>query len=403
MIVGEVGMQYRDRMGRRAVWRWVQDVAVAALVGLMGMLEIWVPFESVQGNPAPVHGSIAVVCCAILLAFRRARPILLLCVPLVWVALGVSLGGDIPVLFFGQLVPFVVVLYSAARHATPRIALIVCGTTLATVVATDLTVPELQGPEELIFHWTVLLLAAAIGWGLRTSERRAVDAAVRAGQAEALAREQALQAVADERARIARELHDILGHSVSVMVVQAGAAQAASDDPAFVSRALEAIRTTGAQALDEVRRVVELLRTDDESMLAPQPGLGELSALLEQARTDGLRVEFEQHGAPLRLGPGQELALYRVVQEALTNVRKHAAATQVRVLLDAQPEHIAVTITDDGRTHPADVDGGHGLVGMRERVAAYGGALTAGPNPAGAGWRVQATLPLQTTETRRPS
>lgn len=381
----------------------MQDVTVAALVGAVGLLEIWVPFESVQGNPVPVRASIAVVCCAALLAFRRVRPILLVGVPLVWVALGVVLAGDIPVLFFGQLVPFVFTLYSAARHATPRVALIVCGTTLAAVVLTDLTVPELQGPDELIFHWTILLLAVGIGWGLRTSELRAVEAAVRAGRAEAAAREQALQAVADERARIARELHDILGHSVSVMVVQAGAAKAAADDPAFVSRALEAIRTTGTQALDEVRRVVDLLRTEDESMLAPQPGLGELPALLKQARTDGLRVEFEQHGTPQRLGPGQELALYRVVQEALTNVRKHAGAAQVRVLLDAQPDHIAVTIADQGGTRPAGTGGGHGLVGMRERVAAYGGQLTAGPEPMGAGWRVQATLPLQTAEAGRPA
>lgn len=388
-------MQYRDDMERRAAWRWVQDAAAAAVVGTMGLLEIWVPFESVQGNAVPVRASIVVVCCAVFLAFRRARPIVLIGVPLVWFALGVWLGGDIPILFFGQLVPFVFALYSAARHAPPRVALIVCGTILAAVVATDLTVVELQGPEELIFHWTVFLLAIGIGWGLRSSERRAVDAAVRASTAEADAREQALRAVAEERARIARELHDILGHSVSVMVVQAGAAQAASDDAAFVSRALEAIRTTGAQALDDVRRVVELLRTDEESLLAPQPGLGELPLLLEQARADGLRVEFEQAGAPPPLSPGQGLALYRVVQEALTNVRKHADATCVRVRIDADPERVVLTVADDGSARSDRTGGGHGLVGMRERVSAYRGELAAGPDPSGGGWRVQATIPLR--------
>ncbi len=394
-------MQYRDRMGRQSVRRWVQDVLLAVVVATLGLLEIWVPFESVQGNDVPVHGSMAVIACATLLAFRRACPIVLVGVPLVWVAIGISLGGDIPVLFFGQLVVFAVTLYSAARHARRRDAVIVCATVFAAVVTVDLTVAELQGPDELIFHWSVFLLAVGIGWGLRASERRAVDAAVRANAAETAAREQALQAVAEERTRIARELHDILGHSVSVMVVQAGAAQAAGDDAAFVARALESIRTTGSQALDDVHRVVELLRADDDSSLAPQPGLSELPALLDRARADGLHVEFEMTGTPAGLSPGQELALYRIVQEALTNVRKHADATDVGVRVDAQPETIAVTVVDDGRVRAGRAGVGHGLVGMRERVAAYGGALEAGPDPSGAGWRVRATLLLQTTTAAR--
>jgi signal transduction histidine kinase len=384
-------------MTRRLLWRRIQDAAVAVLIAVMGLLEIWVPFESVQGVHAPVRSTIVVVCCAILLALRREWPIVLIGIPLVWVAVAMTLGGQIPVLFFGGFVVVAFALYSTARHASPRVALVVCGTTFAAVVAADLTAPALQGPEELIFHWSAFLLAVGIGWGLRVSERRAVDAAVRAGEAEAAAREEALQAVADERARIARELHDILGHSVSVMVVQAGAAaQVVDDDPAFVRRALEAIRTTGTQALDEVRRTVDLLRTDKGSALAPQPGLGELPALLDQVRADGLHVDFEQHGAP-RLSPGQELALYRVVQESLTNVRKHADASRVRVCIDGRADGVAVTVIDDGRRRETRTTSGHGLVGMRERVTTYGGEFDAGPDPAGSGWRVRVSLPLQTT------
>lgn len=367
------------------------------LVGGIGLLEIGVPFDSVQGPPAGLAGSVVVVVCAGLLALRREWPLALIGIPVIWLGYGIALGGDIPVLFFGQLVPFAVTLYSAARHAPLREALAVCGAVVVAVVITDLTVPELGGPSELVFHWAVFALAVAVGWGLRASERRVVDAAVRAQEAEAASRQEALQAVAEERARMARELHDILGHSVSVMVVQAGAAaQVVDDDPAFVRRALEAIRATGTQALDDVRRVVELMRADDGSALAPQPGLSDLVALVEQARADGLQVAFTPVETPSSLGAAQQLALYRVVQEALTNVRRHARADRVTVRVSDSGDATTVSVVDDGRAEPGASSTGHGLIGMQERVAAFGGALEAGPDAGGRGWRVTATLPRST-------
>nr|WP_276498531.1 histidine kinase [Agromyces luteolus] len=227
---------------------------------------------------------------------------------------------------------------------------------------------------------------------MRVSERRAADAAVRAIAAETDAREAALRAVAEERARIARELHDILGHSVSVMVVQAGAAAEVVDvDAAAARRALEAIRTTGTDALAEVRRVVELLREDDHDALSPQPGIARIPELIEQARGSGLVVDFRADDTS-DLSAGRQLAVYRVVQESLTNVRRHARAASASVAIERSADRVDVTVTDDGAAAGADRAAGHGLLGMRERVTLYGGTLEAGPGPSG--WRVHASLPI---------
>ena len=196
--------------------------------------------------------------------------------------------------------------------------------------------------------------------------------------------------MADERARIARELHDIVAHSVSVMVVQAGAAQKALDDPAFVGTALESIRTTGTTALDEMRRVVALIRDPDApAALRPQPDLADLERLVaEMDVPTRLRVE----GDPRPLSAGVALAAFRIVQEALTNVRRHADAGSVEVVLRHLPEHLEVEVVDDGRGADAP-SGGHGLIGMRERAQMYGGSLFTDSRPGG-GFTVRAVLPL---------
>jgi signal transduction histidine kinase len=252
--------------------------------------------------------------------------------------------------------------------------------------------PTLRTPEEIVFHWAVCLAVFGAGLGLRASEQRAVAAAVRTSEAEATVREQTLRAIAEERARIARELHDILGHSVSVMVIQAGAAAGAvGEDDDVVRRALETIRSTGAQSLGEVRRVVALLRDDEGTILQPLPGVADLSALIAQAQADGIRVEFSEQGDQTPVGTGQGLAVYRIVQEALTNVRKHAADAPARVDISYRPTEIEVTVTDSGGIHAQPGSAGHGLIGMRERVAVYGGSIEIGPDAGG--WRVHAVIP----------
>jgi signal transduction histidine kinase len=208
---------------------------------------------------------------------------------------------------------------------------------------------------------------------------------------------QAEVAAAGERARIARELHDVIAHSISVMVIQAdGAAYTVDSDVARARRAMEAIGATGRQALMEMRRMLGVLRENDGvATLAPQPGVDQLNELVEQIRTAGLPVEFEVEGESVSLPTGQELAIYRIVQEALTNVMKHAGpAASARVGLHYGDRAIEVRIRDDGRGATFTDGRGHGLVGMRERAAVYGGNVSAEPAPGG-GFEVIARLPVK--------
>ncbi len=249
--------------------------------------------------------------------------------------------------------------------------------------------PELGEPSEIVFHWMVSTIAFALGYFVHSYEQRAFSEAGRAARAESSSREQALQAVADERARIARELHDIVAHSVSVMVVQAGAAEKALDDPEYVRQALVSIRTTGSSALTEMRRVVALIRdTQEATELQPQPDeadIEKLVAAMEVPTT--LRVE----GEPQPLPAGVALSTFRIVQEALTNVRRHSGARSVEVTLRYLADRLEIEVVDDGVGTSAPA-GGNGLIGMRERAQMYGGTVAATTSP-GAGFRVHAVLP----------
>jgi signal transduction histidine kinase len=239
------------------------------------------------------------------------------------------------------------------------------------------------------------LLAWVLGDSMRY--RRGYYAALedRAARLEAERDAQAKVAAAAERARIARELHDVIAHHVSVMVVQAdGARYALRTDSRTTETALAAIAGTGRQALTEMRRLLGVLRTaGDQAELAPMPGLGELRELLDQARAAGLAVTYTLSGTPRELPEGAELAAYRVVQESLTNTRKHAGlAASAAVTLRYEPGGLVVEVTDDGMAVSAGDGGGHGLAGMRERIEMYGGTVEAGPQ-AGGGFRVLARLP----------
>ena len=371
------------------VARRLGDLAIAVVLAGVGVAEIWVPLGSVMGEGSRALSTAVVVVVCAALVFRRTHPLPAALVALLaWpVVYSVS---PVLVLFWGQFVPIVVALYSVARHGNRRQAFIGGGVGAGVLLFFDLRVPELGEPGEIVFHWLVCTVAWALGQFVRGYEGRARAQAERAVAAERSSREQALQAVADERARIARELHDIVAHSVSVMVVQAGAAQKALDDPAFVGTALESIRTTGTTALDEMRRVVALIRDPDApAALRPQPDLADLERLVaEMDVPTRLRVE----GDPRPLSAGVALAAFRIVQEALTNVRRHADAGSVEVVLRHLPEHLEVEVVDDGRGADAP-SGGHGLIGMRERAQMYGGSLFTDSRPGG-GFTVRAVLPL---------
>ncbi|MDU0293191.1 sensor histidine kinase [Saccharothrix longispora] len=212
--------------------------------------------------------------------------------------------------------------------------------------------------------------------------------------------QQARIAVGAERSRIARELHDVVAHAVSVMVVQAdGAGYAIKTNPELAEAAMRTISDTGRQALTELRRLLGVLRSEDQSSTqwAPQPGAGELHELAENLRAAGLPVRLETAGDLSALPAGLGLGVYRIVQEALTNTLKHAGSGASATVRVAQAgDHVDVEVADDGFGTPHDlvaVSGGNGLIGMRERAGVLGGTLEAGPNPGG-GWRVRAVLPL---------
>lgn len=370
-------------------------MAVSVLVAAPGLVEIWLPMDSVMGAGSPVVSTIGVLSFAALLTQRRARPWLAMAALAVWPVLGLLTGGRLQILFFGQLVPMLVLAFSMARHGQGRQRWLGAAAVAAMVVVGDLFVPLLQSPNELLFHWAAITLSFLCGHGLRVSADRAAAEAVRAHEAEAASRQRAADAIAQERARIARELHDIVAHSVGVIVVQAGAAeQLVDDDPATVRAALSAIRTTGASALAEMRRVVAVLRTPElEGDLAPQPGVATLPQLVEAVRRTGLDVDLEVHGDRATLPAGLDLTAYRIVQEALTNVSRHSQASRAAVVMAFGPDTLEIRVSDDGPSRESRGEPGHGILGMRERVALFGGRVRTFAE--GHGFTVHAVLPLE--------
>jgi signal transduction histidine kinase len=315
-------------------------------------------------------------------------------------------------------IAIIVLLYTLAAHRPRRTSLWGLGACLAGIVVAVIRWPTTHGtesPQHMLVVALVLGVPTVSAWVLGDSMayRRAHNAWLeeRARRAEAERDTRARIAVAAERARIAREMHDVIAHHVSVIVVQAdGAAYAFDGDPARARQAIDVISRTGRQALAETRRLLGVLRDGEETPgLVPQPGLAQVSQLLAEARLAGLPVSLTVEGEPRPLDGGRELAAYRIVQEALTNARKHGGlGADAAVLLRYADAGLLVRVTDTGRA-PAGGNGpgpgntgpgstGHGITGMRERVRLYGGTLRAGPRPGG-GYEITATLPASAEAT----
>ena len=273
-------------------------------------------------------------------------------------------------------------------HEVPRAALAGGAIGYATLVA--IVGGEHPGPGDAFVIFLLCGVAWTIGRALSERGRRAVIAEERADRLE---RTHEL-AVADERARIARELHDIIGHSVSVMTVQAGAARLLlEEDPKRAREPLLSVEETGRQALADMRRLLGILRGgDDRAALVPQPGISDVGALVEQVRAAGLEAELTVEGDQVELQPGLDLTAYRIVQEALTNALKHASPPRARVVVRYARDMLELEVANEGRS--AGGRSGHGLSGMRERVSLYGGTLDAGA--VDGGFVVRAALPLRT-------
>ncbi len=326
------------------------------------------------------------------LAWRRRAPLPVTAVvmgALVFesLAVGSAPTQDLP------LVGWLLAVYSVAAHCERPAALAGGAMSLGAGLVW-------MGIDDFFFPIVVFGGAWLAG---RMVRQREVHARVVEERSAALERERvanARVAAAEERARIARELHDVLSHSVSVMVVQAGAERMAlGSDRAATGETLESIERTGRQALIEMRRLLGMLRVGGEPPAhTPQPTLRELDELVAQVREAGLPVELQVEGEPAALPPGVAVSAYRIVQEALTNVLKHAGPAQVRVVVRYAVRELELEIADDGRGSATAGEAGHGLVGMRERVALYGGDFDAGARNGG-GFVVRARLPLATTPT----
>jgi signal transduction histidine kinase len=298
------------------------------------------------------------------------------------------------------VVTYTVAAYLPLRGALAGAALMwVPGMVLATVLGrTDDTPFVLEPRVFLLFNAMSALVCFTVGRSVAT--RRAYIAALedRALTAETSQRALTEKAVAEERRRIARELHDVVAHHVSVMgVLATGSRRMLGRDPAAADEALATIEETGRTALREMRRLLSVLRTEAEPAgeLAPQPGLAGVEGLVEQIREAGLSATLKVEGVPGPLDPGISLTVYRIVQEALTNALKHAGAASVEVRLVFSRTDVVVEICDTGRGPQLGTAAiGHGLLGMRERVMLYGGTLRTGPRPGG-GYRVHARIPIE--------
>jgi len=247
----------------------------------------------------------------------------------------------------------------------------------------------------------VIAVAWVLGHFVGDRQVYAAQLEERTAELERAREELARRAVVEERLRLARELHDVVAHAMSVIAVQSGVgAHVAASRPEEVGKALAAIEATSRGALEELRRLLGVLRHDNEvqASLTPVPGLANLEGLLAEVGKAGLAVRLRVEGTPLQLPAGVDLSAYRIIQEALTNAVKHAGPARAQVTIGYRGQEVTVEVTDDGRgVVPPASDGrmgtGHGLIGMRERVAAFGGDLQVGPCPGG-GFRVAARLPL---------
>ncbi|WP_327325279.1 sensor histidine kinase [Streptomyces sp. NBC_01210] len=374
---------------------------------LFGFSMLWVIQVPVGIQPR-ITAALIVLLLSLVVALRRRMPekmlVLAAALGVAQLALDVEVNpGDFAML----VIIYTVAAYDGARWAS-RLALV---GGLAAGTLAQLRWPEANtGVGGRIFFTIFMSVPFALAWVLGDSirTRRAYFAQLeeRATRLEKEREAQAKVAVAAERARIARELHDVVAHNVSVMVVQAdGAAYVLDAAPDQAKQALETISSTGRQALAEMRRLLGVLRTGDapeSGEYVPQPDVEQIEDLVEQVRGSGLTVDFKIEGTPRPLPSGVELTAYRIVQEALTNTRKHGgpeAGASVRLVYF--DDGLGLLVEDDGRgsAHELYEDGGadgrgHGLIGMRERVGMVGGTLDTGPRPGG-GFRISALLPLK--------
>jgi signal transduction histidine kinase len=390
--------EYLETVNRSRLWslarRYWFDALILVGVGV-GLAEVVLTQDEIDGPQGPLWFDIlAILAITLPLLLRRRFPF----------GAPVAVGAALALSSFvdGRLVPngLITVLFGIAafvlmgmlRDRNQALAGLAFGVGVVAIVAHN---DPKAGVGNFVFVSIVFSIAWLIGFLVSRTFHEAERARERAARAEREREERALLAVSDERARIARELHDVVGHSVSVMTVQASAARRLLRPQQEKEReALLVVEKTGREAMAEMRRMVGVLRRPEEApALAPQPSLEQIETLVDHTREAGLPVTLRIEGDPVQLPPGVDLTAYRLVQEALTNTMKHAQASSAEVVVRYGDGDVELTISDDGVGGADGDSGGHGLVGMRERVSVYGGELEAGPRADG-GFRLRARLPI---------
>ncbi|GAA3211687.1 histidine kinase [Nonomuraea helvata] len=360
----------------------------AALTGLVLVVQLWplLTRDNPSGGPWHWWGYVVVVAATVPLVWRRRAPAAVLLATLVATAC-YDLVDEVAAqpIWYGAGIA----IYTVAAHSAPWLRRLM----IVVTVGGGLLV---VGSYETAMRGVVLCVAAyAIGRAAAVSRAHAAALEERAAQ---LAREreaEAERAAERERARIARDMHDILAHAVSLMVVQAEAGPVVvRNDPARAEAAFDAIAAAGRDAMDQLRRLLNVLKKE-EGPRAPQPTIAAVAGLVEQVRAAGLDVAYSTSGEPGPLPPDAEVAAYRIAQEALTNIVKHAGATRADIRLAWQDDTLMIDIADDGGGSASSLpSGGNGLIGIRERAAACGGTADIGRRTDGPGFRVLVRLPL---------
>lgn len=393
--------------GAKPFWRGWRDVAIDVVpaVGLWGagLLDMAYGLSDAVGDASPASSFFPMTAVCLLLVLRRHRPFAVLCAVVLVIAvpiwfLPLSLG------YWGEFIPWLVALYSCARHEG-RIALRAAGAgvSAATLAVIAIRFPEMADPGDMLYDGALLAGSWVLGLFARSWSRYRDDA-LRRDVEQAQAEERAVVA---ERSRIARELHDVISHTITVIVMQAGGARlAAQSDPAVAVAALGRIERLGQDSLGELRTLLAVLGGAEDGShaagaAAPQPTLADIPELCERMRGLGLPVSLGLSDAIDGVPAGVQLAGFRVVQEGLTNVLKHAGPVRTRVRVRRERHGLLrlQVCNEPGRPAGSVPSGQHGLMGLRERVAALGGAFSAGPLPDG-GFAVSADLPAGGAERR---
>jgi signal transduction histidine kinase len=380
--------------------------------GLLALVAAGLSLAQLQGFPSPRSRGALNVALVLLqtlpLVFRRRAPFTVFAVAAAAAAVQgtLQLRGPLFAFLALNLALYSLAAYGDHRLAVRAVAVWACLLTvrLGYLIATSWPQVTISGLSDVVDDYVLLAAAWTLGEGVRQRRAYAAELEDRAARLEREREEKARQAVIQERLRIARELHDVVAHSLSVIGVQAGAARLVLDadpHPTRVREAVAAIEATANQAMAEMRRALGILRATEPSgvALAPLPGLGQLPALLDQLRSAGLPVDLTVTGEPRPVATSIDLSLYRIVQEALTNALKHAKAARAEVVVGYGAHDITVEVSDDGRGPPPSAarSQGAGTIGMRERVALFGGELQVGPRAHG-GYAVRVCLPIPAEE-----